>query len=193
VPRGAYLLGGVVRESFTCAPGAAGWRYAAVRADADTGAPLGRVDLVLDRRGRALRLLLASGDWTVRGGVAGAEVAWRRGEQEHVAAAAGFTGSSPGFAVATARLLALEVGQSRRVRLVRLDDAALAGLDVDEAWALTGREDRDGLLVERYEVADLASGERRVVHLAGDIVLATEGAADCVLAELTTPPTLTRS
>jgi hypothetical protein len=43
------------------------------------------------------------------------------------------------------------------------------------------------LPVERYETADLASGQRAIVHLVGDVVLAAPGIE---LETLDTPPTL---
>jgi hypothetical protein len=179
VPAGAYLLSGHdgpwAVERFTCAPGPAGWRYVAERTDPATGAPLGRLDLTLDAGGRTVRLLARAGGWELRGGALGAEVLWRRGEQERSAAAAGFTGTSPAYAVATARLLALGVGERRRVALVAVTEPVLATRAVDEGWTLTGVERRGGLDVARYEVADLATGDRRVVHLAGDLVLDADG------------------
>jgi hypothetical protein len=45
--------------------------------------------------------------------------------------------------------------------------------------------DEGPLRVERYEVADLATAERRVVHLAGDVVLEAPGLE---LADLESPP-----
>ncbi|MCW2665487.1 MAG: hypothetical protein JWN57_449 [Frankiales bacterium] len=193
MPTGAYLLsdhdGPYAVERFTCAPGPAGWRYTATRSDPGTGAPLGRLDLTLDGAGRAVRLELAAGGWELRGGMAGASAVWRRGEAERTATAAGFTGTSPAFAVATARLLGLSVGDPRRVRLVRVGDEALAARTVEEGWARTVVTDSGGLPVERYEAADLATGERRVLHLVGDVVVDGTGIA---LLELQTPPTLTR-
>ncbi len=191
MPTGAYLLsdsdGPYAVERFTCAPGPAGWRYTASRTDPVTGADLGRLDLTLDDGGRAVRLDVSSGSWEVRGGVTGPSAVWRRGPDEHAVEASGFTGTSPAFAVATARLLRLSVGVPVRVRLVRLGDAALAALTVDEGWALTSVE--GDLSVERYEVADLATGGRRVLHLVGDVVVDGTG---ITLLELETPPTLTR-
>jgi hypothetical protein len=126
-----------------------------------------------------------------------AEVVWVRagasgGEaRESAAVAAGFTGRSPGFLVAVARMLGLVPGARSRVRLVALSEPALAPLAVDTAWALTSVEDHPTeagpLPVERYETADLVSGERAVVYLAGDLVLAAPGVE---LEELDGPPTL---
>jgi hypothetical protein len=190
VPSGSYQLSGHdgvwAVERFRCDSGPAGWRYVGERTDPRSGAPLGRVDLTVDAAGRTARLLVHGGGWELRGGASGPDVLWRRGEDERLERAAGFTGTSPAYAVATVRLLALEPGQPRRVRLVAVTEPALATRTVDEGWSLTGVEHRGGLDVARYEVADLTTGERRVVHLAGDVVLATDGA---VLTSLEGPPT----
>jgi hypothetical protein len=181
VPSGRYVLSGHdgpwAVEQFRCGPGPSGWRYVGERTDPATGAPLGRIDLTLDTAGRTLRLQVAGGGWEVRGGVAGADVLWRRGEDERTERAAGFTGTSPAYAVATSRLLALAVGERRRVRLVALTEPVLAPRTVDEGWTLTQVERQEPLEVARYEVADLSTGERRVVHLAGDVVVAADGIA----------------
>ena len=186
MPTGTYVLHGEhgdpdVVERFSCAPGPAGWRYTASRDDGS------RIDLTLDRRGRCIRLLAAAGGWEVRGGLADV-LRWRRGQDEHEEVAAGFTGTSPAYAVATARLLGLDVGEQRRVRLVALTEPSLAARTVDEGWALTALDAQEGLAVARYEVADLATGERRVVHLAGDVVVAVEGARPVTVVELEGPP-----
>jgi hypothetical protein len=59
------------------------------------------------------------------------------------------------------------------------------------AWSLTAVEEYPTGVgprpVERYETADLASGQRAAVHLAGDVVLAATGVE---LDALDTPPTL---
>lgn len=179
MPSGSYLLSGRegvwAREDFRCGPGPAGWRYVGERTDPATGAALGRVDLTLDAAGRAVRLLVTGGGWELRGGAAGPDVLWRRGEDERTERAAGFTGTSPAYAVACVRLLALAVGDRRRVRLVAVTEPALATRVVDEGWTLTGVDSHDGLEVARHEVADLTTGERRVVHLAGDVVVAADG------------------
>jgi hypothetical protein len=193
VPTGSYLLTGHdgpwAVERFSCAPGPAGWRYVAERTDPDTGAGLGRLDLTLDATGRTVRLLAAAGGWELRGGAVGPEVLWRRGQDERSATAAGFTGTSPAYAVATSRLLALGVGERRRVSLVAVMEPVLATRTVEQGWTLTGVEQRERLAVARYEVADLATGDRHVVHLAGDVVV---DAAGVVLRDLDGLPTLTR-
>jgi hypothetical protein len=78
------------------------------------------------------------------------------------------------------------------VRLVALTDPALTPLPVELAWSLATVEQYPTgvgpLLVERYETADLASGRRAVIHLAGDVVLAAPGVE---LDALDTAPTLT--
>ena len=179
MPRGAYLLSGhdgpYAVERFSCAPGPAGWRYVATRADPATGAPLGRLDVVLDAAGRAHRVHVEAGGWELRGGAVGAQVLWRRGEVEREERAAGFTGTSPVWAVAATRLLGAAAGPVR-LRLVRLGDEALATLVVEQAWVRTAVEEHDGVPVARWAADDLATGERRAVHLAGDVVLEAPGA-----------------
>ena len=201
VPRGLYSLrdhdGTVVAyERFSCAPGPAGWRYHAQVFGPDGRTPTGLVDVTTAASGSQIRVEVRAGGWVVRGGVAGGETVWVRtgasGEGAGADPAAGFTGRSPGFLVAVARLLGLRPGASSSVRLVALTDPALAPLPVELAWSLTTVEEYPTgvgpLLVERYETADLASGLRAVVHLAGDVVLAATGVE---LDALDTPPTLT--
>lgn len=215
MPRGTYhhldpggTLAGV--EVFSCAPGPAGWRYVSQTYDAGNR-PLGRVDVTVDDHWRQVRVLVTAGAWTLRGGLAGPEAVWVRvpaegpegappGEGagsggsgadavEQAATAAGFTGRSPAFAVVTARLLGLGLLDRRRVRLVGVTEPAAVALPVDEGWALVDVEehatDTAPLRVERYEVADLATAERRVVHLAGDVVLEAPGLE---LVDLESPP-----
>jgi hypothetical protein len=205
VPRGTYhhldpggTLAGV--EVFSCAPGPAGWRYVSQTYDADSR-PLGRVDVTVDDRWRQVRVQVTAGAWTLRGGLAGPEAVWVRApadapvgraeDTEQAATAAGFTGRSPAFAVVTARLLGLSLLDRRRVRLVGVTEPACVALPVDEGWALvdvTEHETDSGPLpVQRYEVADLATAERRVVHLAGDVVLEAPGLE---LVDLESPPNL---
>jgi hypothetical protein len=202
VPRGLYSVrdhdGAVVAyERFSCAPGPAGWRYTAEVLAPDERTSTGLVDITTDASWRQVRVEVRAGGWVVRGGVAGGETVWLRtgaagrDAREDTARAAGFAGRSPGFLVAVARLLALRVGASSRVRLVALTGPALAPLAVDVAWSLTAVEEHPTeigpLPVERYETADLASGRRAVVDLAGDVVLAAPGIE---LEALDAPPTL---
>ncbi len=202
VPRGLYSLrdhdGTVIAyERFSCAPGPAGWRYHAQVLAADGRTPTGLVDVTTDARGSQIRVEVRAGGWVVRGGVAGDETVWVRtgasGQDttEGTAPAAGFTGRSPGFLIAVARLLGLRTGVSSRVRLVALTDPALAPLPVEVTWSLTMVEqyptEVGPLPVERYETEDLASGQRAAVHLAGDVVLDATGVE---LDALETPPTL---
>jgi hypothetical protein len=202
VPRGLYSLrdqdGTVVGyERFSCAPGPVGWRYNAQVLAPDGRTPTGLVDVTTDASGLQIRVEVRAGGWVVRGGVADGETVWVRtgasGEDagEGTAPAAGFTGRSPGFLVAVARLLGLRAGTSSRVRLVALTDPALAPVPVEVAWSLTAVEEYPTGVgprpVERYETADLASGQRAAVHLAGDVVLAATGVE---LDALDTPPTL---
>lgn len=206
MPKGTYhhldpggSLAGV--EVFSCAPGPAGWRYVS-QTYLSTGEPVGRVDVTVDDAWRQVRVSVSGGGWTLRGGVTvsgtGSDAVWVRvadgvtsGEEQSLPAV-GFTGRSPAFAVVTARLLRLGLLDRRRVRLVGITEPSLATLPVDEGWALVDVTEHDtdegALPVERYEVADLATAERRVVHLAGDVVLEVPGLVE--LADLESPPNL---
>jgi hypothetical protein len=199
VPRGTYVhLEDGAEERFQCAPGPAGWRYVSDRPDGP------HTDLTVDSRWCPVRLELRTREWLVRGGLTGPELLWLRspagsgaapldapGTTEHAARAVGFLGDSPAFLVAVARSLRLEPGGQAEVRLVQLTGPQLAALTVAQRWRLAEitRHDTDlgPLPVERYEVADLATGEIVAVHLAGDVVLA---APDIELTDLQTPPTL---
>ncbi|MGK4581111.1 hypothetical protein [Kitasatospora sp. HPMI-4] len=187
------LLG---EERFSCAPGPAGWRYVSKTYGPD-GAVTGTTDLTLDSRSRPLRLELRAGGWQVRGGAVDG-VTWVRadaadpaGEQamEGHDRAHAFTGSSPAFLIATARLLRLDPGASARVRLVAFTEPVLAPRTLDQGWRLdsveTHQTDSGPLSVEQYQIADLATGEQQIVHLAGDVVLS---AAGIELEELESPP-----
>ena len=261
VPTGRYVHldphGGtpVAVEEFSCASGAAGWRYVSTVRDPG-GGEMGRVDVTLDGGGRQVRVELAAGGWRLRGGVAGGETVWVRvpdtgrpvaepggyarvsgagevpaaggaGEVpaaggvgavpaaggvgavpggdpgpgrseaggavgvERSARAAGLTGRSPAFLVATARLLRLSAGARARVRLVAVTEPVLGTRLVDEDWSLvtvaTHPTETVPLPVTRYDVADLATGELRVVHIAGDVVVA---APALELDALHSPPNL---
>lgn len=178
MPSGSYLLSGhdgpYAVERFSCAAGPAGWRYVATREQPGTGAPLGSLEVVLDVRGTALRVQVETRGWLLRGGVVGPDALWRRGDVERSSPAAGYTGSSPVWVLATTRLLARATA-AVSVRLVRLGDEALATSVVDERWERTGSSRHDGLDVERWVTADLGSGEQRVVHVAGELVLTAPG------------------
>ncbi|NJQ17490.1 hypothetical protein [Streptomyces bohaiensis] len=200
MPSGRYTLhdphdGTVLcEERFRCAPGPTGWRYVAHRTTPD-GAPAGRLDLALDDLGRPLRVEAAAGDWQVRGAALDG-IRWVRTDPtgEHAreghAPARAFTGTSPAFLVALARLLRPGPGAAARVRLVALTDPVLAPRTVDQAWSLTSSEDHHHpdagtLAVHGYRVDDLATGESAAVHLTGDVVLAAPGVT---LEELDGPP-----
>jgi hypothetical protein len=202
MPRGLYSLhddaGTVVAyERFSCAPGPVGWRYNAQVLGPDGHTPTGVVDVTTDASGQQIRVEVRAGDWVVRGGVTRGETVWVRslasGEDssEEAVQAAGFTGRSPGLLVAVARLLGLGVGASSHVRLVALTDPGRTPLLVEVAWSLTAVEQHPTevgpLPVEHYETADLDSGRRGEVHLAGDVVLAATGVE---LDALESPPTL---
>jgi hypothetical protein len=172
--RGRYRVGDAVEE-FSCGAGPQGWRYVGSR-DGDS------LDLTLDEVGRCVRLLASFDGWDVRGGSVGEEVLWTRGEDEHIAVAAGFTSSSPAFDLATARLLGLEVGESRQLALVELTDPVGAALTVTHAWLRTESLEPD---VSRFEVADLATGDRWVLHLSGGVLVSREGSRSAHLVSLT--------
>jgi len=178
-------------EVFSCAPGPSGWRYVSQTYDVERR-PLGRLDLTVDAGWRQVRVSAEHGSTLLRGGVVGSDVVWVRGDDEERAMpAAGFTGTSPAFTVVTARLLGLTLLERKRVHLLRVTEPALLPLDVDEGWALVDVTDHETettpLPVERYEVADLATAERRVIHIAGDVVLDAPGLE---LVELESPPNL---
>lgn len=200
MPRGRYSLHDphdhtpLAEEHFQCAPGPSGWRYVSRLANAagDTG---GSVDLALDALGRPIRLELHAGGWQVRG-AALEGITWVRTDPTGSHATEGnvrahaFTGTSPAFLVATARLLRLTPSSAAtRVRLVAFTDPVLAPRTVDQSWALVNREthttDNAPLTVDEYQVTALDTGERHSVHIAGDVVLAAPGIE---LEDLESPP-----
>lgn len=199
MPRGRYSLhdpydrSPLGDEHFQCAPGPSGWRYTA-QTTGPGGEHAGSVDLTVDHLGRPVRIELHAAGWQVRGAAMDG-VTWVRtgpggeGAREGNAPAHGFTGASPGFLVATARLLRLGPGASGRVRLVALAPPVLAPRTLDQTWTLAGTETHEAetgsLTVERYEVDDLGTGERHTVHLAGDVVLDAPGVE---LEDLREPP-----
>ncbi|WP_165987250.1 hypothetical protein [Streptomyces sp. YIM 98790] len=205
MPRGRYLLHDphdrtpLGEERFQCAPGPSGWRYTARRLTPD-GRTSGSVDLTLDQLGRPLRLELRAGRWQVRGAALDG-LSWVRTDPagEHAepgsVRAHAFTGSSPAHLVAVARLLRLTAGgPAARVRLLALTEPVLAPRTLDQSWTLLGstpHHDRTGseitseITVDDYQVDDLETGERRMVHLSGDIVLAAPGIE---LDDLDAPP-----
>jgi len=110
---------------------------------------------------------------------------------ERAAVAAGFAGRSPAFLVAATRLLRLSPGARARLRLVEVSEPALATRVAEQGWSMgvvTSYATETGPLPgARYQVADLATGEPREVHLAGDVVVAAPGIE---LTALHSPPTL---
>ncbi|MEU6817334.1 hypothetical protein [Streptomyces sp. NPDC046860] len=200
MPRGRYSLHDphdhtpLAEEHFHCAPGPSGWRYVS-QLTTPEGAHRGSVDLALDDLGRPIRLELTAGGWQVRGAALDG-VTWVRTDPAGLEATEGnvpahaFTGTSPAFLVATARLLRLTPSSAAtRVRLVALTDPVLAPRTVDQSWALIDREahatDSGPLMVDAYQVTALDTGERHTVHIAGDVVLSAPGIE---LEELQTPP-----
>ena len=161
---GAYELSGhdgpYALERFTCGPVPGGWRYDAVR-------EAGRIELELT--GATVRLHVEGGGWVLRGAAAAGQAVWRRGDEERTAAADGFTGSSPGLLVACARLA------RSRLRLVEVTEPVLAPRTTAQAWSALGTAVHDGIAVDSWQVDDLATGERRVVRLAGDVVVEAPG------------------
>ncbi|MDJ0341245.1 hypothetical protein QMK19_14400 [Streptomyces sp. H10-C2] len=181
-------------EHFHCATGPSGWRYVS-QLTAPSGDHAGSVDLTIDDLGRPIRLELNASSWQVRGAAVDG-VTWVRtdptGEraQEGNVPAHAFTGASPAFLIATARLLRLEPGTpATRVRLVAFAPPVLAPRTLDQSWALLNRTahttDSGPLAVDEYQVTELDTGEQRSIHIAGDIVLSAPGIE---LEELESPP-----
>ena len=163
--KGSYRIGDLV-ERFTVDEGS----YTGVRDDGD------RIEIDHDR------LVAWHDGWEVRGGRVGPELVWMRGAQEHRAVAVGFTGSSPAYDVALAGVLRLEVGERQRIRLVEISEPVAAARTVEQEWIRTTAAEPE---VERYEVADLQTGERWVVHLSGAVLVSREGARTAWLESLT--------
>jgi hypothetical protein len=205
MPRGRYSLHDphdhtlLAEEHFQCAPGPSGWRYVS-QLTTPSGDHAGSVDLALDDLGRPIRLELHAGGWQVRGAALDG-VTWVRTDPtgthatEGNARAHAFTGTSPAFLVATARLLRLTPSSpsssATRVRLVAFTDPVLAPRTVDQSWALIAREahatDNAPLIVDEYQVTALDTGEQYTVHISGDVVLAAPGIE---LEHLESPPSV---
>jgi hypothetical protein len=202
MPRGRYSLydpydgAPLGEEHFQCAPGPSGWRYTATTGPASGGEP-GSVDLTVDAPGRPVRLELRAAGWQVRGATLEG-LTWVRSDpaglraQQGNARAQAFAGTSPGFLVATARLLRLAPGgPATRVRLVAFTPPVLAPHTLDQSWALRETEahptDSGPLVVANYQVSDLETGESHAVHIAGDVVLAAPGIE---LEDLEGPPSV---
>lgn len=190
MPRGVYEVAGVP-EAFSCAPGPAGWRYVS-----DT------LDLTCDAGFAVLR-------FTVRGASAAATgrravlddgsalLSWSGPDEitRHSAVRA-VDGVSPGHLVALCRLVsspgAAPVTGAVAALLVRAP--SFGGLLVRRRLARVGARAHQApggaLLVETWHLDDPDTGERRVVHLAGDVVLAASGGADgdVELVDLESPP-----
>jgi hypothetical protein len=204
MPRGRYSLhdpydrAPLGEEHFHCATGPSGWRYVS-QTVTPSGDPAGSVDLTLDALGRTIRLELKAGDWQVRGATLNG-LTWVRTDpagahaQEGNVAAHAFTGASPAFLVAAARLLRPPAGgPATRIRLVSFAPPVLAPRTLDRSWRLMSTEahaaDNAPLMVGNYQVADLETGEEDAVHLAGDVVLAAPGVE---LEDLESPPSTFR-
>ncbi|NGO80795.1 hypothetical protein G6045_34830 [Streptomyces sp. YC504] len=202
MPRGRYSLHDphdhtpLGEEHFHCAPGPSGWRYVS-QLTSPSGDFTGSVDLALDELGRPIRMELHASDWQVRGAAIDG-VTWVRTDPtgEHATEgnvrAHAFSGASPAFLIATARLLRLTPDSpSKRVRLVRLTDPVLAPRTLDQSWSLLKSEthatDNGPLAVDEYQVSELDTGEQHTVHIAGDVVLAAPGIE---LEDLESPPSV---
>jgi hypothetical protein len=200
MPRGRYSLYDpydntpLGEEHFSCAPGPSGWRYTA-QATTPTGDHLGSIDLTTDTLGRPIRLELHAAGWQVRGACLDG-LTWVRSDPDGLHAREGnarahaFAGTSPGFLIATARLLRLTPGApATPIRLVAFTAPVLAPRTVDHSWALLNTEthatDAGTLPVDNYAITDLQTGERHAAHIAGDVVLAAPGID---LEDLDTPP-----
>ncbi|MDI3390766.1 hypothetical protein QIS99_31915 [Streptomyces sp. B-S-A8] len=200
MPRGRYSLHDphdhtpLGEEHFHCAPGPSGWRYVS-QLTTPAGDHAGSVDLAIDDLGRPIRAELHAASWQVRGAAIDG-VTWVRtdptGEQatEGNVAAHAFTGASPAFLIATARLLRLTSSTpATRVRLVCFTQPVLAPRTLDQSWALLKTEphatDNGPLLVDEYQVTALDTGEQSTVHITGDVVLAAPGIE---LEHLESPP-----
>ncbi|MDQ8707479.1 hypothetical protein RCO28_34170 [Streptomyces sp. LHD-70] len=200
MPRGRYSLHDphdhtpLGEEHFHCAPGPSGWRYVS-QLTTPAGDHAGSVDLAIDELGRPIRAELHAASWQVRGAAVDG-VTWVRTDPtgEHATegnvAAHAFTGASPAFLIATARLLRLTPGTpATRVRLVCFTQPVLAPRTLDQSWTLLKTEphatDNGPLLVDAYQVTALDTGEQSTVHIAGDVVLAAPGIE---LEHLESPP-----
>jgi hypothetical protein len=194
VPRGVYALADprtgqeLGRERFSCAAGPSGWRYVGELTDAG-GRPAGGVEVVLDAAGHQVRVEVRAGGWTLRGGVVGTRCLWVRAPgpaREQHEQATGFLGVSPAFLVALSRSPA---GPGPR-RLVEVAADTAAARPATYRWqeAGTARHETDlgpfDVVTHHLDVLD--TGERRVVHVGGDVVLDAPGVE---LLELDSPPT----
>ncbi|MFG2197058.1 hypothetical protein [Streptomyces sp. NPDC048639] len=193
-------------EHFQCAPGPSGWRYVSqITAPPGAGrgdiqgdsAVTGSVDLTTDELGRPIRLELRAADWQVRGAALDG-VTWVRTDPSGTHATEGnvkahaFTGASPAFLVATTRMLRLTPGApATRIRLVALTEPVLAPRTLDQSWALLGSEahttDNGPLMVDKYQVTEVDTGEQHTIHIAGDVVLSAPGIE---LEALESPPSV---
>lgn len=200
MPRGHYSLHDphdhtpLGEEHFHCATGPSGWRYVS-QIVSPSGDHTGSVDLTLDELGRPLRLELHASAWQVRG-AALEGVTWVRTDPtgEHATEgnvpAHAFTGASPAFLIATARLLRPSLGAGAvRTRLVAFTPPVLAPRTLDQSWALLRSTphatDNAPLIADEYQVNDLETGEQHTVHITGDVVLSAPGIE---LESLESPP-----
>ncbi len=165
--RGRYQVGSLV-ETFSVVDG----RYVGTRG-------LDRV--VLDLTTGLLEV--AADGWLLRGGAVAGSARWVRGDDERAADAVAFTGTSPAFDVHLARLLALDIGERRRVALVEVLEPVAATRTVRREWRRTASSEPD---VDRYEVGNPDTGDLAVLHVAGDVVVSREGRDPAHLLDLDT-------
>jgi hypothetical protein len=80
-------------------------------------------------------------------------------------------------------VLALSGGESRRIALVELTEPVGAARTVRRTWTRTPSDEPD---LQRYEVDDADTGERTVLHLAGELLVSREGTNPAHLLDLDT-------
>ena len=193
MPSGTYVVAGRP-EAFSCAPGPAGWRYTS-----DV------LDLVCDRQFRTARVQARAGEAWVRGGRTVLDdgtpvLSWVTAGvgEERNALADSVDAPSPGVLVALARRVAPpgEGTTTKDLAAVRFTPPGLPGLTVRLRVSRVGASMHEGLLAEQWHLDDLDDGTRRVVHLAGDVVLwaVSEGGHgepwEVELVDLDSPPSL---
>ncbi len=195
MPRGVYQADGR-SEAFSCAPGPAGWRYVS-----------STLDLACDTAFRPVRLAVtgANGAWLRGGGLRlddGSPVlVWASSsapDAERTSPVESLVHPSPGAWVALLRAVGGPGHEPLEAQVAVLDvssDAlgALVGRRVLRRVDVTTYEAPAGeLLAERWLVDDPDTGQRREVHLAGDVMLSASGGdqPEVELAELEGPPSV---
>ncbi len=191
-------------EAFSCAPGRAGWRYVS-----------DRLDLACDTEFRPVRFVVTAADGsTLRGGGARLDdgtplLVWAHPDgseaerqEQHVVAQVLLT-SSPGSWVAAVKAV---VRSGRRDLVITSLTVDLSGEGVRTVRqqhrchlvaTSTHPTDADPLRVQEWHLVERESGQRRTLHLAGDVLVAADGVPQpgqsVEVAELESPPTLDRT